>query len=167
MRSLLAPVVCGVAVAGLLYGLLWAAERPLPVSDDPWLDAWIAEGLKAEARSTSTEPQHHLLAGDLRLGADSPDYAGTTLRSYIVQNISVQVVRLPKPGLLSQVAEGRTLDARFKPQGNPVHVCRVGQTLLFVSAMGKWIPLVGQLKISKRDAERLFDAFEATARRSP
>ena len=167
MKPLLAPVLCGVAVAGLLYGLLWAAERPLPVSDDPWLDAWIAEGLKAEARSTSTEPQHHLLAGDLRQGAESPDYAGTTLRSYIVQNISAQVVRLPKPGLLSQVAEGRSLDARFKPQGNPVHVCRVGQTILFVSAVGTWIPLVGQMKISKRDAERLFDAFEATARRGP
>lgn len=167
MKSLLAPVVCGAAVAAMLYGLLWAAERPLPASNDPWLDAWIAEGLKAEFRATSTEPQNHLLAGDLRAGADSPDYAGTVLRNYIVQNISAQVVRLPKPGLLSQVAEGRSLDARFKPQGNPAHVCRVGQTLLFVSATGKWIPLVGQLKISKRDAERLFDAFESTARRRP
>jgi len=167
MRSLLAPVACGVAVAGLLYGLLWAAERPLPVSTDPWLDAWIAEGLKAEPRTTSTEPQNHLLAGDLRPAVDGPDYAGTTLRSYIVQNISVQVVRLPKPGLLSQVAEGRSLETRFKPMGNPVNVCRVGQTVLFVSAMGKWIPMVGQMKISTRDAERLFDAFEATARRHP
>jgi hypothetical protein len=167
MRSLLAPVVCGVAVAGLLYGLLWAAERPLPVSEDPWLDAWTAEGIKAEFRSTSTEPQNHLLAGDLRPLADGPEFAGSVLRNYIVQNISVQVARLPKPGLLPQVAEGRSLETHFKPQGNAVHVCRVGRTILFISSMGKWIPLVGQMKISKRDAEHLFDAFETAAKRLP
>jgi hypothetical protein len=167
VKPLMAPVVCGVAVAAFLYGLLWAAERPLPVSEDPWLDAWSGQGIKAEFRSTSTEPQNHLLAGDLRPLIDGPAYAGTVLRNYIAQNISVQVARLPKPDLLPEVAEGRTLEARFKPGGNAVHVCRVGRTILFISGMGKWIPLVGQLKISKKDAEQLFDAFEAAAKRQP
>ncbi len=167
MKSLLAPVACGVAVAGLLYGLLWAAERPLPLSEDPWLDAWIAEGIKAEFRSTSTEPKNHLLPGDLRSKVDGPEFEGTILRNYVVQNISVQVARLPKPGLLPQVAEGRNLETRFKQGGHVVHVCRAGRTILFISGTGKWIPLVGQMKISKKDAERLFDAFETAAKRQP
>ena len=71
-------------------------------------------------------------------------------------------------GMMQDVfGPGTTGVLNSKPQGNPVHVCRVGRTLLFVSAVGKWIPLVGQIKISKRDAERLFDAFEATARQRP
>jgi len=48
-----------------------------------------------------------------------------------------------------------------------VHACRVGTTILFISGSGKWIPLVGQLRISKRDAEHLMDAFEAAAKRHP
>lgn len=167
MRRLLAPLASGVAVAALLYGILWAAERRLPEPEDPWLDAWVTDGLKAEFRAVSSEPNHHLLAGDLRAIAELPEFGGTVLRSYLVQNISVQVVRLPKAGLLPQVAEGRSFEARYKEQGNVVNACRKGRTILFVAGTGKWIPIVGQMKTQKRDAERIFDSFEETERRYP
>jgi hypothetical protein len=54
VRRLLAPLASGVAVAAFLYGLLWAAERRLPEPEDPWLDAWVADGMKAEYRSVKT-----------------------------------------------------------------------------------------------------------------
>lgn len=167
MRSLLAPVGAGVGVALLLYSLLWAAERKLPESQDPWLDAFIAEGLKAEFRSLSTEPQTSLMANDLRPQFENDAYKGTVLRNYLVQNVSVQVLRMPAPGLLSEVSEGRKFDQKFKQGGNPVHVCRMGRTVLFAGAFGKSIPLFGQMKAPKKDTEAIFDAFEEATRRSP
>ncbi len=167
MRPLLAPVVSGIAVAGILYGLLCAAERRLPESQDPWLDAFLAEGMKAEFRSQSTEPQNQALPPDLRPRFEGASFAGTQLRNYLVQNTSVQVVRLPAPGLLPEVPEGRKTDVRYKPQSNPVHVCRSGRWILFVAAAGKWIPIVGQMKTPLKDVDQMFDAFEEAAKRSP
>jgi len=167
MKAMLAPVGSGVAVALLLYGLLWAAERKLPESQDPWLDAFIAEGLKAEFRSLSTEPQNSLMANDLRSQLENEAYKGTVLRNYLVQNVSVQVLRMPAPGLLGDVAEGRKFEQKFKQGGNPVHVCRVGRTVLFAGAFGKAVPLFGQMKAPRKDTEAIFDAFEEAARRSP
>jgi len=166
MKAMLAPVASGLFVAALLYGLLCAAERRLPESQDPWLDAFIAEGMKAEFRTLSTEPQNHLMANDLRSTFEGPGFAGTQVRNYLVQNASVQVVRLPAAALLPEIAEGRKLDVRFK-NGNPVHVCRSGRTLAFVSVFGKWIPIVGQMKTPKKDVEQVFDAVEETAKRLP
>jgi hypothetical protein len=167
MKSLLPPLTAGLAVAGLLYGLLWAAERRLPEPEDPWLDAFVAEGMKAEFRSLSTEPQNQVMAADLRPRFDAPAFAGTQIRNYQVQNTSVQVVRLPSAGLLPDVEEGRKMEVRYKPQGNPVHVCRSGRTIVFVGVLGKWIPIVGQIKTPKKDVEQIFDAFEETGKRFP
>ncbi len=167
MKAMLAPVGSGIGVALLLYGLLWAAERKLPESADPWLDAFVAEGLKAEFRSLSTEPQGSLMAYDLRAQFENDAYKGTQLRNYLVQNVSVQVLRMPAPGLLAEVKEGRQFDQKFKQGGNPVHVCRVGRTVLFAGAFGKAIPLLGQMKSPKKDTEAIFDAFEEAARRTP
>jgi len=167
VKTLLAPAASGIVVAALLYGLLCAAERRLPESQDPWLDAFIAEGMKAEARTISTEPQNHLLANDLRARFEDAAFAGTQVRNYLVQNTSVQVVQLPAASLLPEVVEGRKLDARYKDQGNPVHVFRAGRTIAFVAALGKWIPIVGQMKTSKKDVEQIFDAVEETAKRIP
>lgn len=163
---MLAPVASGIFVAALLYGLLCAAERRLPESKDPWLDAFIAEGMKAEARTLSTDPQNHLLANDLRPKFEDPTFAGTQIRNYLVQNTSVQVVLLPATALLPEVPEGRKLDVRYKT-GNPIHVYRSGRTIVFVAALGKWIPIVGQMKTSKKDVEQIFDAIEETAKRLP
>lgn len=167
MKSLMAPLATGIAAGALLYGLLCAAERRLPEPEDPWVDAFVAEGMKAEFRSLSTEPQSQVLPGDLRPLFEGPSFAGTVVRNYQVQNTSVQVVRLPSTGLIPEVADGRQTDVRFKPQSNPIHVCRSGRTILFVSAFGKWIPLVGQVKTPKKDVEQIFDAFEETAKRYP
>ena len=84
-----------------------------------------------------------------------------------MQNTSVQVLRLPKPGLIPEFAEGRRLDYRFRTGGNPVHVLRLGRTIAFVANAGKWIPIVGQIKTPKRQVEEIFDAVEETARRYP
>jgi hypothetical protein len=167
VRSLLAPVVSGAALAALLYGLLWSAERRLPEPEDPWLEAWVGDGMKAEFRSLSTEPDKSVMSGDARELFQGPECAGAVLRNYQVQNTSVQVLRLAKPGLVPAIPEGRNLDYRFKSGGAMVHVCRSGRSLAFVAIAGKWIPVVGQLKTPRRQVEEIFDAFEETARRYP
>jgi hypothetical protein len=167
MKGMLAPVASGIVVAALLYGLLCAAERPLPESKDPWLDAFIAEGMKAAFRTSSTEPQNQVLATDLRPQFEGPAFAGTEVRNYLVQNTSVQVIHLPTAALVPDIAEGRKLDVRFKSQSNPIHICRSGRSIVFVGAVGKWIPIIGQLKTPKKDVEQIFDAFEAAAKRVP
>jgi hypothetical protein len=167
MKSLLAPVASGAVMAALLYGILWSAERRLPEPEDPWLDAWVGDGKKAEFRSVSMEPDKAALAGDAREYFKGPECAGTTLRNYLVQNTSVQVIRLPKPGPVPEIPEGRKLDHRFREGGNAVHVCRLGRSIAFVATSGKWIPVVGQLKTPKKQVEEIFDAFEETARRYP
>lgn len=167
MKSFLAPVATGAAIAALLYGLLWSAERRLPEPEDPWLDAWVGEGMKAVFRSLSGEPEKDVMTGDARELFKGPEFAGTVVRSYLVQNTSVQVIRLPKPGLAPEIAEGRRLDHRFRQGGNPVHLCRSGRTIALMGVSGKWVPLVGQIKTAKRQVEEVFDAFEETARRYP
>lgn len=166
MKSLLAPVGCGLVVAAALYGLLSAAERRLPEPEDPWLDAFIAEGMKAEFRSTSTEPKNSLMVGALRSQFDKA--AGdTTIRNYLVQNTSVQLVRLAKADLLPDLTEGRKFEQKFKGNNSGVHYYRSGRTVLFVAVAGKWIPIVGQMKTPRKDIEQIFDAFEETVRRYP
>jgi|SRR5579862_7382162 len=167
MKPLLAPSLSGLVVAGLLYGLLCAAERRIPEPEDPWLDAFISEGLHAEFRSLSTEPHNHVLPGDARVLFEGPAFLGTQLRNYRVQDTSVQVVRLPAAGLVPDIAEGRRMDFRFKAQSNPVHICRSGRTIVFMSAFGRWIPIVGQMKTAKKDVELIFDAVEETLKRYP
>lgn len=167
MKPLLAPLAAGAAVAALLYGILWAAERHLPEPEDPWLDGFIAGGMKAEFRSSAADPAKEAMSGDAREAFKGPEYAGAVLRNYIVQNTSVQVLRFPNAGLTSILPPGRSLDYRFKPGGNVIHVCRSGRTLAFVGVMGKWIPIVGQMKTPRKQVEEIFDAFEETAKRYP
>jgi hypothetical protein len=157
----------GAALAALLYGLLWSAERRLPEPEDPWLDAWRGEGMKAEFRSTSAEPDKSVMSYDARELLKGPECAGAVVRNYLVQNTSVQVLRLAKPGLVAEIPEGRRLEYRFRPDGSPVHLSRSGRSLAFVAIMGKWIPVVGQLNTPRRQVEEIFDAFEETARRYP
>jgi hypothetical protein len=167
VRSLLAPVVSGLALAALLYGLLWSAERRLPEPEDPWLDAFVGDGMKAEFRSLSTEPDKSIMSGDARELFKGPEVAGAVVRNYQVANTSVQVLRMAKPGLVPEIPEGRKLDYRFKSGGNTVHLCRTGRSIAFVATVGKWIPVVGQMKTPKRQVEEIFDAFEETVRRYP
>jgi len=165
MKPLMAPLACGALVAALLYGLLAAAERKLPESEDPWLDGWIGDGMKAEFRALSTEPGKDAMPSDARPLFKTPEFAGTLLRSYVIQNTSVQLLRLPKPGLVPEIPEGRSLEFQFKPKGNKVHVCRSGRSILFVSMQSRFIFMVGQLKTARKQVEEVFDSFEDTARR--
>jgi len=167
MKSLMAPLACGALTAALLYGLLAAAERKIPEPEDPWLDGWIGDGLKAEFRSLSTEPEKDAMPNDARPLFKSADVAGTQLRSYVIQNTSVQLVRLPKPGLIPEIPEGRSIDFQFKEKGNKVHVCRAGRSILFVSMQSRFVFMVGQVKTAKKLAQEIFDSFEETARRYP
>ncbi len=167
MKRLLPPLLSGLFAAAMLYGLLCAAERRVPEPEDPWLEAWVAEGMRAEYRTTSTEPSQHLLYSEGRDLFTAPEYAGTVLRLYLVQNVSVQVVRMPKAGLAPWLKEGRHLEFRLKPTGGMIHACRSGRTAVFVQTISKGIPLLGGLKTPRKDVEAIFDAFEETAKRYP
>jgi len=96
MKAMLAPVASGIFVAALLYGLLCAAERRLPESKDPWLDAFIAEGMKAEG------PHDLDRASEPSPGERPPaQVRGPGLRrnagpNYLVQNTSVQWSGCPR-----------------------------------------------------------------------
>ena len=167
MKQFLPPLACGAGLAVLLYGILWAAERRPPESEDPWLDAWIGEGMKAEFQSVSSEPGKHLMNRDVRDRFQAPEFEGSTVRKYLVQNTGVQVLRLPRPGGASEFREGRTFDFRITPESKSLHVCRSGRTILLVATRGEWIPFVDAMKTAKRDVERIFDVFEETAKRLP
>jgi hypothetical protein len=167
VRSLVAPLACGAGVALVLFGLLWAAERRLPVSEDPWLDDWLADGLQAEFRSLSSEPENHFFLSEARPECRGPEFAGTQIRNYQVRNTSVQVVRLPKDTLLPMFPAGRHFSWKYSPEASPIHLCRSGRTILMMSVMGKSVFLLGQTRTPKKDVERVFDAFEETAGRFP
>ena len=167
MKSLMAPLACGAVAAVLLYGLLWAAERKVPPPEDPWLDTWVADGLSAQFRSTSDAPGSDVLPGDARELFRGEQLAGTVLRNYVIKNTSVQVIRLPKAGLVPEIPDGRVIGRRFKPDGNLIHVCRVGRSLVFVGFQGKGIAFVWQMRTAKQDIEQIFDGFEETVRRYP
>jgi hypothetical protein len=156
-----------VVAACILYGILAAISRDLPEPADPWLDGWTAAGIKAEFRSVSTTPGKHLLLADARELCDAAALEGTTLRSYLLQNGSAQIVRLPKAEFLPEIPEGRTLEFRMKKKKGAMHVSRVGRTLFIMAIHGKWIPFVGLGKTPRREVERAFDAFEKTVERYP
>jgi hypothetical protein len=167
MKSLAAPLACGTIAAALLYGLLWSAERKVSEPEDPWLDGWLNDGMKAEFRSVSTEPDRHFMINDMR-ELFEPESKGTVLRSYIVQNISVQVVQLTKAALLPSLPEGRTLEFKFRPKSYPVHLCRAGRWMLIVAPQEKsYGPIIPIAKTTKDRAQQMFDPFEQTAGRYP
>jgi len=166
MKSLLAPLACGTLAAALLYGLLWAAERKVAEPEDPWIDGWLNDGLKAEFRSVSTEPDHHLMITDARELFENGNWAGTFLRSYIVQNTSVQLVQLPKAGLVPSLPEGRMLEYKYRPKSFPVHYCRAGRWMLIVATTERSFgPIIPISKTTKDRAQQMFDSFEHTAGR--
>jgi len=168
MKSLAAPLLCGTIAAALLYGLLWSAERKVAEPEDPWLDGWLNDGLKAEFRSVSTEPHLHLMISDARENFEKGDAAATRLRSYIVQNTSVQLVQMPKAGLVPSLPEGRSLEFKYKPKSFPVHVCRSGRWMLIVATSERSFgPIIPISKTTKDRAQQLFDTFEQTAARFP
>jgi hypothetical protein len=167
VKSLAGPLAGGALVAAALFGALVAAGRETPPPEDPWLDAWQADGFRAEFRNLSTEPKNHLMGSEFRTLFDDPALDGTIVRTYQVSSATVQVVELPRPGLLDSLPEGRHRDFKRKEKDRSVHLCRKGRRLLLVAPQVKWIPFVGSQKMPAEDVDRLFDAFLDVAEARP
>jgi hypothetical protein len=167
MKALLAPLVCGTIAAALLYGLLWSAQRKVSEPEDPWLDGWLGDGMKAEFRSVSADPDRHLMINDAR-ELFEPDSKGSILRSYMVQNTSVQLVQLPRAGIFPSLPEGRSLEFKYRAKSVPVHLCRSGRWMLIVATTEKSYGLMLPVGKTTTDrAQKMFDSFEQTAARYP
>lgn len=169
MKNVLLAIVSAALVSGVLYGLLSAVDHPAAEPEDPWLEMWQAEGLHGQFVSVSSEPERHLMFSDGRELMKGPEFRETALRRYIVQNVTLQVVMLPKPGLAPELPEGRHFTFRLKEKGSGVHLCRVGKTLLLVRTQTNWIPIpgVGEPPTPKPLVTKFFDVFEKAAARFP
>lgn len=167
MKQHLSALAAGALVSLALYGILNALAHPVTEPDDPWLDAWRAAGLKGQLVTVSSEPSQHLMFGDGRELMKGRAYDETTLRRYVVQNVTLQVVILPKAGLAPEYPEGRSPSFRLKKKGSSAHLDRLGRNLLFVKTQSNWMPIVDEQPVPKALMERFFDAFEKTAAAYP
>lgn len=167
-KHLAALLACAVLVSGGLFGLLSAVDHSAPVEpEDAWLDAFRAAGMKAELIAVSSEPEKHLGLSDARELAKGAAFQGTSLRRYIVQNVTVQVAILPRASLLPELPEGRHPGFRLKPKGSSTHLCRSGRNLLFVRTQTNWVPLLDEPPTPKGLVEKMDEVFERTAARFP
>ncbi len=154
-------------MGALGYALLLLARPDVPPAEDPWLEAFEAEGLRAEFRSVSQEPAQQLLLRDAREAFATPALASCPIRHYQVNNGAVQIVTLPAADSLPELPRGRHRDFRLKEKGQAVHLCRSGRLLLISPLQERFIPFIGPMKRSAEDVDRLFGAFEAAAERRP
>lgn len=165
MRPLWAPLAAAAAAGLLLYGALAAAERRLPPPADPWLEAFLEAGLRAEFRAETADAAQSLLWHDARGLFDVPALRAVPVRHYLVGQAGVQVLRLPDAtALREEIPEGRSLELKLKPKGGAVHACRSGRALLLVSVQMRGVFLLGNPKTPRKTVETLFDAFEEVAR---
>lgn len=167
MRITAWPPVAGTIVGAFGYAVLLLARRDVPPAEDPWLEAFEAEGLRAEFRSVSQEPAKQLILRDAREAFGTPALASCPIRHYQVMNGAVQIVLLPAAGSLPELPQGRHPDFRLKEKGQAVHLCRSGRHLLITPLREQFIPFIGPMKRSAEDVDRLFGAFEAAAERRP
>lgn len=161
------PPLAGAIVGALCYSLLLLAKRDTPPAEDPWLEAFEAEGLRAEFRSLSQEPAQQLILRDVREAFAAPPLSSSPIRNYQVMNGTVQIVLLPAADSLPELPQGRHREFRLKQKGQAVHLCRSGRHLLLTGIQDRFIPFIGAMKRSAEDVERLFGAFEAAAERRP
>jgi hypothetical protein len=163
------PAAGGAAVGAFLYALLLLCARDVPPPEDPWLDAFESEGLRAEFRSEGSEAARHLLLQEARDAFREPPLSATTIRHYQVQAGPVQVLVLPDAAAYPGFPEGR--HAGFKhgesAKGPGIHLCRSGRYVLLAAPQGRWVPFVGLMKRPDDEVARLFDAFEEARRRLP
>ena len=164
-KQLPIALVLALTISGGLYGLLNAVDPSTPVeTEDPWLQAWRAAGLKGQFVAQSTEPEKNLGLSDARELTKGAAFRHSVLRRYIIQGVTLQVAVLPRAGLLPELPEGRHPGFRLKPKGNSTHLCRSGRNLLFVrTTQVSIIPLMDDPPTPKALAERIFDVFEKTA----
>lgn len=164
MKRFLAPLAVALVAGGGLYGALAAADRKLPPPRDPWLDAWLGAGLKAEFRVETDDPAQSVLFYDARGLFNLPGLDDLPIRLYQVATMKVQVMLLPSDrALLPDLPEGRHFDLKLKPKGGTAHVCRAGRRLLFVSSQPNNVPFLGPVRTPRKSVEKVFQAFEDTA----
>ena len=163
MRRHVSAIAAGALVSAALYGMLSAVAHPRTEPEDPWLDAWQAAGLKGQLVTVSSEPDKYLIFGDGRELMKGRTYEETILRRYVVQNVSLQVVLLPKKDLAPDFPEGRTTGFRLKKKGSSGHLCRVGRNLLLTRTQTNWMPLFDEVPVPKALLDTLFATFEKTA----
>ncbi|HEX7901702.1 MAG TPA: hypothetical protein VF950_28340 [Planctomycetota bacterium] len=161
----LAPLAAALVAGAGVYGALAAADRKLPPPPDPWLEAWLQAGLKAQFRVETDDPAKSLLFYDARGLFNLPGLDDLPIRLYQVAATTAQVVLLPNErALLQDLPEGRHFDFRLKPKGGTAHVCRAGRRILFVSSQPNNVPLVGPVRVPRKSVETVFQAFEGAAR---
>lgn len=162
MKHLLAALAVGAVVSSGLYGILNAVAHPKSEPEDPWLMAWSAAGLQCQSGMDSDEPQKHLMFGDGRELLKGRAFEHTLLRRYVIDNVIVQVVVLPRPDLAGDLPEGRHAGFRLKPKGSSVHLFRSGRNLLLVKTHTNGYGVFDE-PTPKPLLDTLFDAFEKTA----
>ena len=167
MRHHLSALAAGVLVSLAIYGILNAVAAPRAEPEDPWLDAWTAEGMKGQLQAVSDAPRDHLMYGDARDLLKGDGYENTVLRRYVIQNVTVQVVVFPRGGLVPEFPEGRHANFQLRPRGSSAHLCRCGRNLLLVKPKSNGVFLFEELPTSRETLDRLCDAFEKTAARYP
>lgn len=167
MKPLLPAFAAAALVSAALYGLLHAVDRPAAEPEDPWLDAWRKAGLPGQLVMVSSDPDKHLMFGDGRELLKGRDFEETVLRRYVVHQLMVQVVVLPRAGLVPEFPEGRQTGFRLRKKGSAAHLCRSGRNLLFTRTQMNWTMFVGEPPVPKAALEKLFDVFERTAERYP
>lgn len=161
-----------VAVAGILTGValysVLAAVRPEGAREaDPWRDAWLAEGLRVELTEASAPPEKRFMLVGLRPLFLEPEFAGSSLRTYTVEKLKVQVLELPSEALcLCQGLPDRTrcTDERGSVKSNGLrHFRREGRWMVVVQGEVRtfWLPM----PVPEALLQRIRTAFQETARR--
>ncbi len=165
MRRLLPVLGSGTLVALCLWGILAAVERPLPAREDPWLEAWLGAGLKAQFVEAQSEPGKRLIFADGRDYFKRPDLAATRLRRYSVENVPAQVAEIPPGDSLPELPEGRHPGFRLRKKGGAIHACRSGRWLFLLSTDLRTSWFVPPIPVPGEAVERAFEAFERVAGR--
>jgi hypothetical protein len=165
MRAALPVLASAALAAAALYGLLASARRQVPSPADPWLEAWTRAGLKAEHHFDDEGADPIWWAA--RKAFRTPPADRSTMRRYIVENAQVQVVELPGAGLLPDFPEGRHPKFKLGQEGDPIHLCRRGRRIVFVSMRGRDASIFGRLPVPQAAVDRIFDAFEPVAEGRP
>ncbi len=138
MRGTWPAVPLAFLTGASLWALLAAVRPSDPGSGDPWLAAWRRAGLKATLRSVSGDPEERFMIPELRARLAHPEFAGTAIREYLVDDVRVQVLDLPSEDL--RLVEGESpmelpgkRTFRHRRSGRHLLVIRGGNRVLFAS----------------------------------
>lgn len=167
MKQILPVLAVGALASLALYGVLTAVAHPRAEPEDPWADAFTAEGLKAQFVAISTEPSKEVMFGDGRDLMKGPAFEGTVLRRYVIQNVSIQVVVLPKENLLPAFPERPPAPFQLRAGGSDAYMGRWKRHILLVKKQSNWAPFVGELSTPPALIRKIWNAVCIVASRAP